>query len=534
MSKLSTVSMIRNEFLRGVITAESAMAALSNVGYIAVINDGNEADMNAARCEFMSIIAHIVRSWDGRNQETMLPWELPAALRELYREGTLPLSKCEEIAERHHMSVMLDDMTLIPREPYGPPEPMECPNCEATFLQGADDAVECGDDVYCCEDCAHEAGWERCERCDDWVHVGDGVEIYDGCIVHRYCDGGCANNDGWLRCDRCGDWTHEDNSHRVNCGGEWETWCDDCECDDARRCYGCGNLFHHEEVTYDENDDEYYCDRCAPRDLHEYGYTPYLNFYGDAKKSPYLGYELETDGGNDRNAYVRQLAAIEGFCEHFYMTKDSSLRNGVEITSHPMTLAYAVSIGPTMEKIREVALANGFQSHNGGRCGLHVHVNRDFFGKSEDAQDLGGYKMMRLLQRHESKFLKFARRRDAYWCSFQTDDDYEPDNPEEVEPTTVVMDKAKRMKHETNHAQALNFQHSATFEIRIFRGTLNLSTFYACLAMANGLAHVAKEHSAYYVENVEWTKLMGDVVSSCDEPTSARYLREYLEEHELL
>ena len=289
-------------------------------------------------------------------------------------------------------------------------------------------------------------------------------------------------------------------------------------------------------LEYDDEDGEYYCEQCyGIGNLHEYGYRPPIEFFGDAAKSPFLGVELETDGGDDRSGYVRALSRLDGFDTHFWMTKDASLNNGVEITSHPCTLAYhANELGELYEEIRDTALARHFKSHDGGRCGLHVHVNRDFFGKSTDSQDVGGYKMMRLLQRYESKFTKFSRRRDNYWCRYATSDTYGPDEPGQPDEVSSILMKSKKMSGETRHEQALNFQHGATFEFRIFRGTLNLSTYFASLGLVNGIAHVAKMHSAHYIETVEWVDLMKDVLKACDEPKCREYLRDYLESKELL
>lgn len=393
---------------------------------------------------------------------------------------------------------------------------------------------------FACEDDAREAGYELCGECGEWFDSNSRRAVILDDYDASFCSATCANRSGYFRCGYCLDWHNENSMYTVIVSEDGETayWCEDCYESHARDCYRCGDSVHEDVVHYDEYDDPY-CPSCARRHcangLHEYGYTPELVFRGNAKNSPYLGVELETDGGNERASYVNDLGNIEGFNEHFYMTKDGSLNNGVEITSHPCTLSYhANELYEMYESIRSTALGYGFQSHNGGRCGLHVHLNRDFFGKSIDSQDVGGYKMMRLLQRFEANFTKFSRRRDNGWCNYYTNQNYGPDEQGEPDSISRVLDKARDMKYERRHEQALNFQHDATFEFRIFRGTLNLSTFFASLGMVNGLAHVAKMHSAHYVETVEWSELMRDVVKACDEPKSREFLREYLESKELL
>ena len=410
-----------------------------------------------------------------------------------------------------------------------------CEVCDEWCRTDDCETVEVDGHVYCTNSCAYEAGYEQCRNCGEWFHYNGGENGYVLGDDEAFCCGDCANEYGLRECDRCGEWTND--VHTVVSGGVNEGWCYDCWDYHARTCEACGNWVNEDDGEYDD-DDDWVCTRCqgsSTARLHEYGWTPRIEFFGDAKKSPYLGIELETDGGSARTAYVGALGGIEKFPEHFWMTRDSSLDNGVEITGHPMTLKYHYDeLLATYERISEVAHEWGFRSHDGGRCGLHVHVNRDFFGKSTDMQDLGGYKMMRLLQRFETEFVKFSRRRSTGWCNFQTRHDYAPLNPGEVESVSEVMRKAGEMKYETNHSQALNFQHSATFEVRIYRGTLKVSTFFACLGMTNGLAHVARDHSAHYVETVEWDKLMRDVVKACDEPHAREMLLDYLEAKSLL
>ena len=412
-----------------------------------------------------------------------------------------------------------------------------CGRCSEWFREDSDEAVHATDGMWLCShDCAHEMNYEECENCGDWYFSNYGENVDNGSYVETYCSESCAIDAGYIRCRYCDEWVTESDTTQVRTADGWEPWCDSCADDHARDCYECGDRCHDEYTRYADDVDEWYCPSCyGANALHAYGYRPEMNFFGDAKKSPYLGVELETDGGDNRMSYVRTLNNLERFADAFWMTKDSSLNNGVEVTSHPCTLAYhANELRPTYEAIREAALRYGFGSHDGGRCGLHVHVNRDFFGKSEDSKDLGGYKMMRLLQRFEAKFTKFSRRRDNGWCRYSTYDSYGPDEVGEPDDISRVIEKAKKMGGETRHEQALNFQHYNTFEFRIFRGTLNLSTFYACLGMVNGICHVAKMHSAHYVETVEWVDLMNDVVKSCDEPTCREYLRDYLERKELL
>ena len=96
-----------------------------------------------------------------------------------------------------------------------------CDNCGAGIHEEDDDMVWCGDSAYCCCDCAHEAGWESCERCGEWGWGDDGVFTEDG----WYCCETCANRDGYFKCERCGKWEYEDYLYDVS--GEGNI-CEEC------------------------------------------------------------------------------------------------------------------------------------------------------------------------------------------------------------------------------------------------------------------------------------------------------------------
>ena len=422
------------------------------------------------------------------------------------------------------------------------------------------DDVEVNNDWYCSYDCAHEDGWETCNYCGEWVRNDESIYIDHGDYPY-YCDESCAERDGWVRCERCDEWVHEDYTWSV---GD-EHWCEPCADYHSATCEECDERYPNDEIEYDEERDQYLCPECRgecshhrsrqPRNrrwdnlLHEYGWAPRIEFFHTvgvwnaySPKPPlFMGVELETDGGSNRAEYVEKLGSIDGFCDHFWMTKDSSLNNGVEITSQPCTLDFHEELlEKVYEEISKAAVEFGYRSHDGGRCGLHVHVNRSFFGKDKRLQDAGGYKLMRLLQRFEQAFTLFSRRTDNYWCNYKMGNrDYKLKDDEVKANRTGkdeagLLQKASQMTwNETTHAQALNFQHDATFEFRIFRGTLKWTTYFACLGMVDGLCRTVKKHGSIWVEEVNWYDLMDEVIANCENEYATECLTAYLDEKEL-
>lgn len=411
-----------------------------------------------------------------------------------------------------------------------------CDSCGAWHHGEREPEVEVDGKVFCANMCAYDAGYAYCEHCNEWHERDDMFEV-EGAY---YCDEYCAERDGWHQCEHCDGWHHEGNSYWVYSNYEEQRWCESCR-EDARYCYHCDELYNIDEMV--RIDGEWVCEGCAEdhtdRDLHEYGYTPHIEFFGgNAYEKPalFMGVELETDSGRDRGLYVCDLAGAENFSQHFWMTEDSSLTNGVEITSMPMTLVYHESLKGLYEEIGNIARRHSYVSHDSGNCGLHVHVNRSFFGKSSQAQDAGGYKMMRLLQRFERAFTIFSRRRRNNWCNYKVGGDYT------LKDEVKIVKQSERDQYgplkmasemvwsERGHSQALNFQHSNTFEFRIFRGTLKIETFFATLGLVSGLCHTAKNHGSIWVESVTWYDLMDEVLANCESDYARECLESYLTE----
>jgi len=402
---------------------------------------------------------------------------------------------------------------------------------------GDEDEVEAGGYWYCSTDCAHEDGWEVCEYCGEW-HLEDESIVADNDSCGCYCSAECARNDGLFFCDHCDAWYREtrcNGQYEVRHYGELQTWCEHCYGDNSFYCEGCDENVSEANYGHDGR-----CEACCENGaLHEYGWTPCLGFFGGDSyqmDTPFEGIELETDSGSDRRGYVEELADLPGFAEHFWMTKDSSLDNGVEITGHPMTLAYHERIMKVYEGIRDTAIQFGYVSHNSGNCGLHIHVNRNFFGRNKFMQDACGYKMMRALQRFEHQFTVFSRRTDGnYWCNYNYCGDYSmPKKNGKVQYSMrEFRNKVSDANCDRNHTQALNFQHYSTFEFRIFRGTLKLETLFASMGLVNGLCHVAKKRGSMFFETCDWYTLIGEIVENVDTEYAKDCLVAYLEERGL-
>lgn len=413
-----------------------------------------------------------------------------------------------------------------------------CSHCGG-FYDPTEQGIRIDGEGYCGIDCAEGAGNARCAECGAWHSRSHGshIEAYETemRIAQHFCSEDCALRMDAYRCEDCGQW-YIGGANRTPTGHV----CPDCARDHYNYCDCCG--YH---VDVDDWDDEYdRCTSCTERSdggehLHRYGFRPTIKFFGDTECDtyPYLGVELETDTSHEdghaasqrRLAYCEAIAALDTK-PRFWLTHDSSLFCGVEVTSHPMTLAEHIECG-MWESIRDEAVAHGFSSHNNGRCGLHVHINRSFFGKSEKRQQVGGYNLAMLVSRFEKQLTQFSRRTDNGWCSYGLHAEYLDDKNRHTR-SLGMFDKSRHMcegkKYE--HCQCVNFQHGATFELRIFRGTLRIQTLYATLAMAQGLARAAKLHGQTWCEGVAWSDLTQFILSDMDNASAKSALSEYMTE----
>ena len=56
------------------------------------------------------------------------------------------------------------------------------------------------------------------------------------------------------------------------------------------------------------------------------------------------------------------------------------------------------------------AVSMGYRSHQATTCGLHVHISRDAFGRTEQAQEAAIARLLFFVEKHWNELLKFSRR----------------------------------------------------------------------------------------------------------------------------
>jgi hypothetical protein len=379
-----------------------------------------------------------------------------------------------------------------------------------------------------------------CHCCGAEIEVTESTPTFDG---EYFCDMECFDNEV-IKCSKCGKLVWEDDS--VDCDGD--DLCEDCAedftfvCDHCEertytsemvsdgsidlcqhcyrehyyRCNECECIIHADNTWWE--DDDPYCRDCyddcvGNGDILNYSFkpTPIMYRVGDLDSSRYFGVELEVDNGGEDDYNARKLLEIGNEDKtHIYIKSDGSLDEGFEIVSHPMTLAYHQQF--CWEDIMRKAVNLDYLSHQTDTCGLHVHVNRDSLGSTEEQRDATIAKILYFIEIHWNEIVRFTRRNMSNLTRWANRYGYEQDSKK-------LLDKAKGSY---NRYTAVNLNNRNTIEFRVFRGTLKYNTFIATLQFVNRVCDFALYNSESLIAETSWSEF----VASIKEPELIQYLKE--------
>ena len=225
----------------------------------------------------------------------------------------------------------------------------------------------------------------------------------------------------------------------------------------------------------------------------------------------YMGVEVENDhypyycsNCDDAIAYVRENASA--FCR---VESDGSLDNGFEIVSAPMTLAAHKATDWTGLFAKLVEM--GARAHDTDTCGLHVHVSRAALGNDDEAKRLCIAKIFELVERFQQHLSCFARRdiTASQWCQPTEYGHSTSDGSRALRrKAATVQDRQGFDVHDGRRYRAVNLQNPSTIEFRLFKGTLKPDTFYATIALVDGIVRWCKQHTTPEVHTLTWDGLL--------------------------
>ena len=259
-----------------------------------------------------------------------------------------------------------------------------------------------------------------------------------------------------------------------------ESFWEDCYYCDCCNCYVNSDDYYGEEqciFCHEDNDSgiiEDYCDSHCHEPI----------FYGDYKEEFVgLGFELEVDCDCDNQRNNSDTA--EGLCGHCGLdyeemryAHDGSLNYGFECISQPHTVKDFWDKADKWRKMLKYLSDNGYRSHDTRTCGLHVHVSRGMFGKTEKEQDKAIAKVYTFFDENWDDIVKVSRRKEFGYCeknSLPSDVKYDSTKKNNYEKWKV----GSKSYNSHGHHVALNNGNSATFEYRLGRGTLNAWSFFS-------------------------------------------------------
>jgi hypothetical protein len=222
--------------------------------------------------------------------------------------------------------------------------------------------------------------------------------------------------------------------------------------------------------------------------INDYDYEPDLNYYGAGLK---LGVELEIDGGGESHEKASLINGILGW-DRAYCMHDGSLNDGFEIATMPMSLEYHTDIKQRYVDAFYAASKLGYKSHDTSTCGIHIHLDRAFFGRDRRTQNLKATYMALIIERNWADIVKFSRRsynRMDQWARNKklSGDVYHSDTEDDV------IDKFGNKYDDGDKYVMLNTNHAHTYELRLFRGTLKPTTYFATLQFVDNLARVVQD-----------------------------------------
>jgi hypothetical protein len=325
-----------------------------------------------------------------------------------------------------------------------------------------------------------------------------------------------------MECSWCSDCYPEDEMNEVT----YDQWnirrrnitihlCEDCY-DSMRSCNDCGSAYNSDNEGICVNDwngvyvcgacegnysfcyqhDSYYndedscssCDEEGSRLINDYSYRPDPIFHfiraGEVHttgmSNPFktvTGFELEMEAVDCDVSDGADLAN-ELYQEWCYLKHDGSLSNGFEMVSHPLSREFIAEKFP-WQRLKELSQL-GMRSANTRTCGLHIHINKDFFSKNPTTM----YRFMSMFYRNTEQWKKIAGRSESTYASWN---EYE---------LTRMLEYTKGLTlgaHVRNNDRyvALNLQNRNTIELRFFKGTLRPETFVARLEAAHAVAEYA-------------------------------------------
>lgn len=365
-----------------------------------------------------------------------------------------------------------------------------CEECWKEFP--VTELVESAEGNLVCPACVDS--YVTCYDCDEFLHKDNAYYMNDLCAY--LCPTCHTNNTDW--CSICDELFHQKNLVML---GEYQV-CPDCQ-HELVKCPGCGEYFPEHELHSLGVD--LACSACYANAFaeltaeHDDGDD--FPFFDLGEDEPfYIGAELEVDRlplDEDRWGY-QDLLKLASYCKEqdrrrMYIQEEPSVSYGFELVTQPFSYHYHMEAFPWHE-VLDILKDMGFDPERAKTCGLHFHVDYDYFGRDKEEQEAYVYRLIYLVEKFWSKLWTFSRREE---CQLRWIRPYGL-----VVPFDAFRAHAQNFEDTRYRPVAFNYY---TVEFRLFRGTLERETFLASLQLVKLLCETVKELSLQELERLTWT-----------------------------
>lgn len=428
---------------------------------------------------------------------------------------------------------------------------MKCEICGKEIEDGEYVYDQEGNKIFVCQECLEE-NYVQCDECGEYIskdwgvfteidgrllcrdcmddlcdeayddgelHLKDNMTYYSNLEVYIYSDDWLSWQDDIMWDDYAQDYYWRDDGEYV--GDEWYSYSTLENNSDFVRCEECGEWLYTDDAYYYERTNSYLCESCYNEVIEEEneemeirsyhgddGFYP-IKLEGENEPIFYIGHETEVEHRNDSTENQRDAINTLNKNLNCYLEHDGSLNyGGFEIVSQPQSYEYYMANYGKYKEAFDTLRSLGYISHDSDHCGLHFHVS----APKENREQIVN-RLWLIIENYKEQFEKLSRRKgDFHWCRFLSN--------ETGKECKSVYKIAKVYKNTTRYL-VINNENSRTIEIRIFKGTLNVDTFYANLQLVNNLFKLAYDTSIN-IEDITFDKLI-----------EGEYISRYCEENEI-
>lgn len=273
----------------------------------------------------------------------------------------------------------------------------------------------------------------------------------------------------------------------------WNTYCYSSRGEAWNYCYNCEEPIDIEELYYNENDGEFYCENCYCNTCNDFVYSYHewdgdFEPIGDSKEGVYFGLELEVITYSNINDCISNFIEIcnnnnFNWQRYFHIEEDGSLNNGVEFISQPLSVDVLYMIIPKMTKYLKSANFDIDSS-----CGGHIHITKNNFTKSRMVD------ILQFMELNKDFIFDYSQRdmnRFNRWSPFFNTN---LGNLENIALDNVYSDRY----------HVINFNNYNTIEFRLFRGTLSYRNILSNIEFIKALlfSDINKTNNKYKIREI--------------------------------